>query len=326
MGKSIRIYLADAEVGGIRHAEIVNWTGQALAFPRSKVADLKNWPEVRRQGVYFLIGTDEESGQEAVYIGEAEVVVERVAQHLSSKDFWSECVAFTSKDENLTKSHIKYLESRLVSSAIGAGRYLVKNSSTPQESGLPRADKDAMDEFSSSVRILLGVLGHRVLEPALSFTKPVATQVTKEGTGSSLTAPAASETQEPETFSLRVGNISAKAIRDTDALVVLAGSTVAKEIAPSLTNGYKAVRDKLLSSGVLSDTGEFYTFTKNYPFPSPSQAASVIVGYMMNGRYTWRTSDGCSLRDIEDAEAKALGEKLLNELSESNLDSPISLP
>ena len=165
MGKSIRIYLANTEVSGIRHAEIVNWTGQALAVPRNKVTDLKGWPEVRRQGVYFLIGQDEQSGQEAVYIGEAEVVVERIIQHVSQKDFWSECIAFTSKDENLTKSHIKYLESKLVASAISADRYLVTNSSAPQESALPRPDKDAMDEFASNIRILLGVLGHRVLEP-----------------------------------------------------------------------------------------------------------------------------------------------------------------
>ena len=91
MGKSIRIYLADAEVGGIRHAEIVNWTGQALAFPRNKVPELKSWPEVRRQGVYFLLGPDEQSLQDAVYIGEAEIVAERVAQHLTNKEFWTEC-------------------------------------------------------------------------------------------------------------------------------------------------------------------------------------------------------------------------------------------
>ncbi len=321
MGKSIRIYLADAEVGGIRHAEIVNWTGQALAFPRSKVSELKNWPEVRRQGVYFLIGADEDTGQDAVYIGEAEVVAERVAQHLSSKDFWSECVAFTSKDENLTKSHIKYLESRLVSCALSAGRYLIKNSSTPQESGLPRADKDAMDEFSSSVRILLGVLGHRVLDPVLSIPKPTATQVFQENAGHSVEIIAKPEIQDTETFLLKMGSIAASAIRDTDALVVLAGSTVSKEVTPSLSNGYKAVRDKLLGSGVLSDTGEYYCFSKNYPFPSPSQAASVIVGYMINGRQTWKSKDGRSLREIEDAEAKALEERLVDELSEpdSNL-------
>jgi len=51
MGRSIRIYLADSEAGGIRHAEIVNWTVQALAFPRNCVSELKSWREVRRQGV-----------------------------------------------------------------------------------------------------------------------------------------------------------------------------------------------------------------------------------------------------------------------------------
>ena len=30
VGKSIRIYLADATVSGIRYAELVNWTGQAI--------------------------------------------------------------------------------------------------------------------------------------------------------------------------------------------------------------------------------------------------------------------------------------------------------
>lgn len=274
-----------------------------------------------RQGVYFLIGADEDTGQDAVYIGEAEIVAERVAQHLSSKDFWSECVAFTSKDENLTKSHIKYLESRLVSSAISAGRYLLKNSSTPPESALPRGDKDAMDEFSSSVRILLGVLGHRVLDPVLSFHKSTASQIAHDNADNLESISSSAEVLGGETLFLKMANVSAKAIRDTDALVVLAGSVVSKEVTPSLSNGYKAVRDKLLGNGVISDAGEFYKFSKDYPFPSPSQAASVILGYMINGRLTWKSKDGRSLRDIEDAEAKALGEKLVDELSEPGSDN-----
>jgi hypothetical protein len=30
------------------------------------------------------------------------------------KDFWTRTVVVTSKDENLTKAHVRYLESRLV--------------------------------------------------------------------------------------------------------------------------------------------------------------------------------------------------------------------
>lgn len=308
MGKSIRIYLAETDVSGIRHAEIVNWTGQALAFPRSKVVELKNWPEIRRQGVYFLIGPDEDTGQDAVYIGEAEVVAERIAQHLSGKDFWTECVTFTSKDENLTKSHVKYLEARLVSGAIHANRYLVKNSSSPQESGLPRADKDAMDEFAVNVRTLLGVLGHRVLEPVLSIKKPINSQYDAEPT---MVCAGEMQVDDPDALSLKVGGLNAKAIRETDGLVVLTGSNMAKDVAPSLSNGYKAVREKLIDSGVVKDSGEFYVFTKDHSFTSSSQAAAVIVGYMINGRNNWRFKDGRSLKEIEDAEAKALEEGLV---------------
>src|SRR5882762_7257324 len=102
-GKSIRIYLADGSVSGIRHGEIVNWTGQAISCPRARFAELKEWAEVRRPGVYFLFGVDEDLGRDVVYIGEAEIVIDRVSSHITGKDFWSELVAFTSKDDNLTK-------------------------------------------------------------------------------------------------------------------------------------------------------------------------------------------------------------------------------
>ena len=306
MGKSIRIYLADAEVGGIRHAEIVNWTGQALAFPRNKIADLKSWPEIKKQGVYFLLGFDDASGQEAAYIGEAEIVADRIVQHVSKKDFWTECIAFTSKDENLTKSHIKYLESRLVAIALASGRYCIKNSSTPQESGLPRADKDAMDEFASYIRIILGVLGHRVLEPVSLQIKSASLDTSQsiDGVTPAITSPFG----EPSLiFNLAASSITAKAIRDTNGFVVLENSLAAKSEAISLSSRYKAIREQLLNTGALIEEGEHFKFTKDYSFNSPSQAASVILGYI-SGRNVWKLSDGRSLAKLEEDETKdALG-------------------
>jgi len=310
MGRSIRIYLADGTASGVRHAEIVNWTGQALAIPRGRVSELKSWPEARRQGVYFLIGESEQENRDAVYIGEAEVVAERIAQHLSGKEFWRECVVFTSKDDNLTKSHIKYLESRLVSLAVRAGRFVVMNTAAPTESGLPRSDRDAMDEFMSHVQTLLGVLGHRVLDPILP---PEA----KRPDAQAVPAPNA---QPPkvnssamvggEFFTLAVANVRARAIRDADALVVLRDSQATKETTPSLSAGYKAIRDRLIKDGSLVDAGTALAFTKDVPFPSASQAAAIIVGYSVNGRHTWKAADGRSLRDVEQAEAESISEKL----------------
>lgn len=122
IGKTIRIFLATGSVTGVRHAEIVNWTGQALSCPRPQLKSLASWQEVSKPGIYFLFGDDPETGSTALYIGEAENIYDRLLHHLSNKDFWNEVVLFTSKDENLTKAHVKFLESNLVQIATQASR------------------------------------------------------------------------------------------------------------------------------------------------------------------------------------------------------------
>src|SRR5699024_10147013 len=77
-------------------------------------------------GVYFLFGEDDE-GNNVAYIGEAENVLSRLNSHLREKDFWTEVVVFTSKDDNLNKAHIKYLEHKLHQLAEKMGRYKMKN-------------------------------------------------------------------------------------------------------------------------------------------------------------------------------------------------------
>ncbi len=41
------------------------------------------------------------------FIGDSENVVKRLSQQDKNQDFWNEVIIFTSKDENLTKCHIK---------------------------------------------------------------------------------------------------------------------------------------------------------------------------------------------------------------------------
>lgn len=62
-------------------------------------------------------------GTNQVYIGEAENVFERLNQHLSNKEFWTECIVFISKDDNLNKARIKYLENRIYFLPKDANRY-----------------------------------------------------------------------------------------------------------------------------------------------------------------------------------------------------------
>lgn len=297
MGKQIRIYLADGTSTGIRHAEIANWSGQALACPRPRFPELKDWDEIKRPGVYFLFGTDEESGDDVVYIGESEIVLDRLSAHFTGKDFWGELIAFTSKDDSLTKGHVRYLEARLIQLATTANRYRITNTASPQLPALPRADQDAMEEYLICARILLGVLGHRVLDP---YTQPAGLS---EGAIKSATVSQSMAEQLPVPvpqvrdsasviFTLHIGNVSATAERTDEGIVVHAGSDAAKDVQGSLSGGYRAFREKLLASGTLTMVNGKLKFTRDQLFNSPSQAAAVLVGYSINGRDAWRLQDG----------------------------------
>ena len=80
-GRSIRIYLSDGSPSGLRHVEIANWSGQAIACPRSRFSELKNWEESQRPGVYFLLEKHATDGKNTVYVGESENVFRRLTEH-----------------------------------------------------------------------------------------------------------------------------------------------------------------------------------------------------------------------------------------------------
>lgn len=292
IGRTIRIYLDDGLITGIRHAEIVNWTGQAISAPRTKIKQLSEWPESKKPGVYLLFGVDDESGGQALYIGEAENVLDRLGNHLANKDFWNEVIFFTSKDENLTKSHVKYLESRLIQLAKIAGRYVLLNGNEPQLPSLPRGDIHSMDEFIGNLRTLLGVMGHKALVPIASH---------EAAKNAEITAVPAGEDVADRVFNLSIKSVSAKAVMSNEGFIVLAGSTVSNEVRESLSGGYKKLRNQLIESGTISCQDGRFIFARDQLFTSPSQAAAIIVGYAINGRQSWQTAEGISLKQIEES-------------------------
>ncbi len=298
IGKTIRVYLDDGSVSGIRHAEIVNWTGQAVSSPRSKIKELASWDESKKPGVYFLFGVDEESGEDAVYIGEAENVFDRLQNHLANKDFWNEVVFFTNKDENLTKSHVKYLESRLVQIAKLSSRQVVLNGNEPQLPVLPRGGRDAMEEFVANLKILLGVVGHKTLENIEQRKTEISIPVQSQ--------PAEQPNTTDEQLLLKVKGIKAQAQLTDEGIVVLAASIASKNVKESLSSGYRKLRDQLIQNGTLEESNSGYIFTKNYLFKSPSQAAAIIVGYSINGRHHWQTKNGITLKSIEESNAESI--------------------
>jgi len=129
VAKSISLFLIDGTPDGNIACELFNWTGKGYRIPRNNLNEISNRRDLKKAGVYFLIGKDE-NDNDSVYIGETEEVIKRLFQH-QEKDFWLEALVFISKDENLNKAHIKFLEFILHQQAVDAGRYIVTNLNTP---------------------------------------------------------------------------------------------------------------------------------------------------------------------------------------------------
>lgn len=274
-GKSIRLFLIEGIADGRWMCELSNWTGKAYKIPRNCVKESSDREELKNTGIYFLFGKSDETDTYRVYIGEAENIYERLLTHLKEKDFWHECVVFISKDNNLNKAHVKYLENRMYTIAKEAGRYQLENSNIPTQSSLSEADRAEMEEFINNAKLLLSAVGHKVLEA---------------------TAISSKTNNDLEIFVFEGKDYKATGTTTADGFVVFKNSILSKKANSSLTKSLLDKRNKLISENIIDSA---FTFTKDYIFSSPSTAASIISGNSTNGKTAWRNSQGMTLKDYE---------------------------
>jgi hypothetical protein len=280
-GVTIKLFLPKGDAQSLRTAELVNWTGKALAGPRSQLDDLLAREELAKSGVYILLGVDPDTGKQAAYIGEAEVVRDRLKQH-REKEFWIHAITFVSKDENLTKSHIRYLEGRLIEEAQKISRFIVLNG---QSSGskLPESDRVDMEVFLDKIVQLLPVLGCDLLTPILDT---VASGVKLRLTG-------------------KIKGAIAHGQRTAKGFVVFANSEAVTSDRPSAkdyVSNILKMREEFKRDGTLVPEGDKLRFTRDTEFSSPSMAGAVICGGHVNGLTFWRDKDGRNLKEIEGAD------------------------
>lgn len=273
---TIKLFLVNGSPNGLRTAELSNWSGKAVAAPRNELSALLKRHELSNPGVYFLTGVDPESGDPAVYVGEAEDVGVRLKNH-AGKDFWNAVTAFVSKDENLTKSHIRYLEGKLIDLSNNQSSWLVMNSAS-SGAKLPESDAAEMDAFLEKMLQLLPVLG------VSAFSSPTEPQPSQK-----------------EILQCTIKGVVARGKRTTGGFTVFAGSQAVLEHRPS-AKGIKLKREGLVSKGILVTENGALVFSKDTEFSSPSMAAAVVRGGASNGLTAWKNNAGVPLKEIEENE------------------------
>lgn len=269
-GKTIKIFLIDGDRNGRMSCELSNWTGKAYKIPRIKVKDCSDRTDLNSTGVYLLFGKDDE-GKDQAYIGEAESVLKRLNQQLSQKDFWNETIVFISKDENLNKAHIKYIENRLHDIAVSSNRYKIDNSSTPTQSSISESDRSEMEEYIENLRMLVNTLGHKVFDDKRETSNNKKNQI----------------------FLINAARgANAKGEPTSDGFLVLKDSIAANSTTPSISPSLAKLRENLIEKNILQTIGGNLVFSEDYIFTSPSLAASTVMGRNANGLEEWKLKTG----------------------------------
>ncbi|WP_419870390.1 GIY-YIG nuclease family protein [Chryseobacterium sp. CT-SW4] len=277
-GKTIRLFFVDGTSNGLTTAELSNWTGIGIRVPRIKVREFSNRTEFRKPGVYILIGKDENNNDSA-YIGEAEVIIDRLIQHIANKDFWNEALFFGSKDKYLNKASVKYLENRLYELALGAERYVI-DQNIPTRPELSEAEQAELEEFLSNIKVVAASLGHKIFE---SLEETVEQD----------------ETHQLILFCKNGAGAKSKGSPSTGGFIVYKDSLFMMTEQPSLSEGIVSERRKMILDGILQIEEGFFKLTKDYIFTSSSRAAAATLARSASGPLEWKTEEGVHLKYLE---------------------------
>ena len=281
LGRSVRLFLTEGTASGLTTAEIINWTGHILTGSRNGLSRLLQREELTRTGIYFLAGTGwNDLDTPRVYIGESDSVGKRLIQHSrdGTKGFWERTCVITSKDQNITKAHARYLEASLIAIASKVGTASVVNSTMPPPIALPEADQSDMECFIDQILLILPVLGFDFLrQPRVA--------------GDDTNLP---DNEDSPIFQLvhKKRGIEAQAREVDGEFVVLKGSTaIAAWWGKSLDHSYAKLHAQLVRSArLVPERTDILRFSANVAFRSPSAAAAVVLARPVNGRTAWKTN------------------------------------
>lgn len=297
-GKSIKLYIMGEKYKSLKTAELSNWTGKAYIGQRKHIQTLQNIEELASPGIYILISEIEDSYQKKIYIGEADEVNKRLAEHFKKKDWWDDFVIFISKDTNLTKAHVRYLERELYEVALKNKTTIeTTNGNTPSGSKLPISECDDMSEFNENIIFVLNNLG------IIDFTK---TQMNIQDTDNNK--------RESEVFYMSVPGFKGEIAKEAKLIIIegtyrlLTGSYIRKEHINSFaSHNYAKLRRQLEEEGFFEslDSKGHFKLCKDIDFKSPSAAAAIVRNSSMNGRKEWKLKNGLSLDEFENRQIES---------------------
>lgn len=275
----IRVFVPTGDPDGLRIVEKSNWPGVGVVFNRTNYKEVAGRNEFDKTGVYVLVGASDDSILPTIYVGEGDPVKNRLNQHYGKKDFWDWAVFFVAKDDSLNKAHVQHLEAQLLTLAREAKQCKLDNGTEPTPPTLSEAETAFVDSFLQDMLSIFPLLGLGIFEKTETTKKPV------------------------DMLFIDAKGIKASGYEDPKGFVVLKGSQLVKVEVNSIHQYLSTLRKDLLDQGIIVDNVQYFVFTQDQVFGSPSTAAGVIQGRAANGRIDWKNSAGKTLKDLQEMAA-----------------------
>ncbi|MGR9144831.1 DUF4357 domain-containing protein [Rhizobium leguminosarum] len=290
VGRVVKIFITGQDPRSLRTVELDNWTGVAITgqpefFKKALEAEV-----LSRSCVYLLIRSGADDDLPEIYVGESDDFSQRYTSGKFPIEF-DTFLIFTSKDDNLTRAHVKWLELRLWSILRGNnGKVIVANSNTPTGSNLPRADIATMQTYLGNMIYVLEALGYDLFSirerTAVSPAKP-SDIVVMETLDVSLNLFATLPKRPDDRAFLRYAE---------GAYTLAAGSKINLRATDSLPSNVRKLRDQLIQDGGLVQRGDHMELTRDILFSKPSPASALVKGRSSTGYIDWaRETDGVPL-------------------------------
>ncbi len=216
-----------------------------------------------------MLGEDETTKPQA-YIGETENFKELVKDNENKKAFWQKALVFVSKDAEMTKSDVQYLEYKAIEEAKRTNNFILSdNKQVPKMPNLPEYQKNPMDEFFEDVKFLTLFIGCNIFKII--------------------------QYNDEHLFYIKKGECNAKGFYGSKGFTVLMDSIIDKKISKSFTWQEKLAK---IISEYTSKKGDIIVMTSDKTFSSPSTATSFCLGRSSNGWTEWKDENNNTLDSV----------------------------
>ena len=283
-GRTISLYLLNGSVTGVIKYTTPNWTGVIYKIPRTELDICKKRADLQQSGVYFLFGKSDETGENVVYVGQAGLrkngngLLGRILEHARNpeKDYWTEAIAITTTNNSFGPTEISYLENQFTQLAKNANRYVVKNGNDPNPGNITEEKESELEEFIDYAKVIMGIVGHKVFIPLDETIDDTPNKKVIK-------------------LSLKKRGAEATGLLTSEGIVVCKGSKINSSPTPSCPEWIKNLR-KEYASKINAD----FALTDNICFSSPSAASGFCVMGSDNGRMSWKSESGKTLKELEE--------------------------